>query len=66
MAVNFIGGVPRENHQPVASHRQTLSHNILSSTPHLSEIRTHKITDCTGSWKSTFKYHTIMTTMAPG
>jgi hypothetical protein len=27
-------GVPRENHQPVASHRQTLSHNVVSpSTP---------------------------------
>ena len=22
-----------ENHQPVASHRQTLSHNVVSSTP---------------------------------
>ena len=27
-------GVPRENHRSVASHRQNLSHNILSSTPH--------------------------------
>jgi hypothetical protein len=26
-------GVPREIHRPVASHRQTLSHNVLSSTP---------------------------------
>jgi len=26
-------GVPRENHQPAASHRQTLSHNVVSSTP---------------------------------
>jgi hypothetical protein len=26
-------GVPRENHRPVASHWQTLSHNIVSSTP---------------------------------
>ena len=25
--------VPRENHQPVASHWQTLSHNVASSTP---------------------------------
>jgi hypothetical protein len=23
----------RENHQPAASHRQTLSHNVVSSTP---------------------------------
>jgi hypothetical protein len=28
-AVHFIGG---ENHQPVASHWQTLSHNAVSST----------------------------------
>jgi hypothetical protein len=33
--------VPGENHQPAASHRQTLSHNVVSSTPHLSGIRTH-------------------------
>jgi hypothetical protein len=26
-------GVTRENHWPVASHRQTLSHNTVSSTP---------------------------------
>ena len=26
-------GVPRQNHQPVASHRQTLSHNVGSNTP---------------------------------
>ena len=25
-------GVPRENHRPVASHCQTLSHNVVSST----------------------------------
>jgi hypothetical protein len=25
--------VPGENHRPVASHGQTLSHNIVSSTP---------------------------------
>jgi len=24
--------VPRENHRPVASHGQTLSHNVVSST----------------------------------
>jgi len=27
-------GVPRENHRPVVSHWQTLSHNVVSSTPH--------------------------------
>jgi hypothetical protein len=34
---------PRENHRPVASHCQTLSHNVVSSTPHLSGIRTHNL-----------------------
>ena len=36
MAVSFIGGGNRstaENHQPVASYWQTLSHNVVSSTP---------------------------------
>jgi hypothetical protein len=28
--------VPGENHQPVASHWQTISHNVVSSTPHMS------------------------------
>ena len=27
-------GVPGEHHQPVASHWQTLSHNVVSSTSH--------------------------------
>jgi hypothetical protein len=35
--------VPGVNHWPVASHWQTLSHNVLSSTPHLSGIWTHNI-----------------------
>jgi hypothetical protein len=26
-------GVPRENHQPVTSHRQSLSHNVVLSIP---------------------------------
>jgi hypothetical protein len=26
-------GLPGENHRPVISHWQTLSHNVLSSTP---------------------------------
>jgi hypothetical protein len=30
---------PRENHRPIASHRQTLSHNVVHLT--LIEIRTH-------------------------
>jgi hypothetical protein len=28
-----VTGVPRENHWPVASHWQTLSHNVVSITP---------------------------------
>ena len=53
-------GVPRENHRPVASHWQTLSHNVISSTPHqlLVVIGTY----CTVSCKS--NYHTITATTA--
>jgi hypothetical protein len=29
VAVSFIGGGPGENHRPVASYRQTLSHNVV-------------------------------------
>ena len=37
--------VPGENHLPVpvASHGQTLLHNVVSSTPRLSGIQTHNI-----------------------
>jgi hypothetical protein len=35
--------IPGENHRPVASHSQTLSHNVVSSTPRLSGIRTQNI-----------------------
>jgi hypothetical protein len=31
-------GVPRENHQPAASHWQTLSHNVISNTPRLCTL----------------------------
>jgi hypothetical protein len=36
-------GVPRENHRPVASHGQTLSQNVVSSTPRPSGIQTHNV-----------------------
>ena len=36
-------GVPGENHRSAASHRQTLSPNVVSSTPHLNRIRTHNV-----------------------
>ena len=32
-----------ENHQIATSHRQTLSHNVVSSIPRLSGIRTHNV-----------------------
>jgi hypothetical protein len=57
--------VPWENHRPVASHWQTLSRNVVSSTPRLSGIRTCNISEdrhwlhiC--SYKS--NYYTITTT----
>ena len=36
-------GVPGENHRPVASHRQTLSHNVAHVA--MNGIRTH---NCSG------------------
>ena len=33
--------VPGEKHRPAASHWQTLSHNVVSSTPRLGGIRTY-------------------------
>jgi hypothetical protein len=60
--------VPRENHRPVKSQWQTLSHNIVSSAPrHQWDSNTPLLvigTDfCTGSCKSNF--HMITKTMAP-
>ena len=37
--------VLRENHQPVASHWQTLSHNVVSSMPGPSGIQTRNVSD---------------------
>ena len=58
VVVSFISG---ENHPPVASHWQTLSDNVVSSTSRLSGIRTLVLicTGCIGSYIS--NYHTIMT-----
>jgi hypothetical protein len=54
-------GVPRENHRPVASHWQTLLHNVLSSTPPWVGFKLTTlvviVTDCICSCKS--NYHTI-------
>ena len=55
-------GVPIENQQPVASHWQTLSHNVVHLA--LIEIRTHNICgDSIGSCKS--NYCAITATSTP-
>ena len=51
-------GVPGENNRPVASHWQTLSHNLVSCTT-LTALMVIG-TDCTCSCKS--NYHAITTT----
>ena len=61
-------GVPGENHRPVASHYQALSHNVVSSTSCHErgfELTTLVVigTDCTGSCK--FNYHNITYTTTP-
>ena len=59
--------VSGENHRPVTSHWQTLSHNVVSSTSRheLDSYSTLVVmrTDFTGGCK--FNYHTIMITMTP-
>ena len=58
--------VPGDNHWPVASHWQTLSHNVVMSTPWARLESTALVvigTDSTGSWIS--NYHTIMTMTPP-
>ena len=58
-------GVPVENHQPAASHWQTLSYNVASNTCERFKLTTLVVigTDFIGNYKSNF--HTIMTTTAP-
>ena len=63
---------PGENHWPVTSHWQSLSHKVVSSTPRNTqefELTTLVVlvidTDCTGSCKSNYMYHTITTTTTP-
>ena len=58
-------GVHGENHWPVASHWQTLSHNVVSSTLRHERGSNSLVvigTDCFGSCTS--NYHTSMTTTA--
>ena len=59
-------GIQRENHRSGASHWQTLSHSIVSSTPLLNRIWTHWVigTDCRGTCSYKSYYQTITTTMA--
>ena len=57
---------PDKNHRPVTSHWQTLSHNVVSSTPHHEWDSKSQLVldiDYTGSCKS--YYHTITTMTAP-
>ena len=62
-------GVPGENNRPIASHWQTLSHNVLSSTPcHERDSNTTLVvigTDDTGSCKSNYLMITTTTTTTP-
>ena len=53
-----------ENHRPVASHSQILSHNVVSRTPHHERGSTHMMgTDWIGNYESI--YHAITTTTVP-
>jgi hypothetical protein len=55
--------VPGENHRSAASHWQTLSHNVVSSTPRLNGIWSHNVSDDRPDWIDSHKsnYHTITT-----
>ena len=57
--------VPRENHNLPQSHRQTLSHNVVSSAPrHEWDSNSQTLlvigTDCTGSCKSNYRAITMI------
>jgi hypothetical protein len=60
MAVSLLVEETRENHRPVASHWQTLSHNVYRV--HLAwagfELTTLVVigTDCIGGYKSNYQY----------
>ena len=62
--------VPDKNYRPVASHGQTSSHNVVSSTPCNEEdldlttlILVVIGTDCTGNCKSNYHTNTTMTAL---
>jgi len=54
-----------ENCRPAPSHWPTLSHNVVSSTPRLSRVRTRNVigTDCIGSCKINFRTTTTAPTL---
>ena len=56
----------RENHRPDATHWQTLSHNVVSSTPRMGGNRTRNVRGGE-HWFHSYKsnYHTITTIKAP-
>jgi hypothetical protein len=59
----LLVGETGDNQRPVARHRQTLFHNVVSSTPRHERNSTTLVvigTDCIYSCKS--NYHTITTT----
>ena len=39
-------GVPEENHRPVTSHWQTLSHDVVSSTPPHEQVSSSQLQWC--------------------
>ena len=53
-----VTGVPGKNHQPVASHWQTLSHNFVSSTPRHQQDSNSQL-EC--FWKSNTYFFIIDT-----
>ena len=64
LLVEETGG-PGVNHRPVASHWQTLSHNVVHLAWSRFEITSSVVigTDCIGSCK--FKYYTVTAKTAP-
>jgi hypothetical protein len=50
-SVLLVGEIeePGENQWPVPSHWQTLSQNVVSSTPRLNGVRTHNISGVIGA-----------------
>ena len=58
-------GIPEKTHRPAANHWQALSHNVVSRSRVVFELKTLVVidTECTGNHKS--NYHTITITAVP-